>query len=583
MAQDDTSRRTFLKVAGSTAAAASLAGCLGGGDDEEPSGNGTGGGDGNGTGGGDGNGTGGGGGGGGSGGTLIYGRGSDSATLDPQNTTSGEDAKVINQVYDTLIKFETGASSLVEGLATEYELDGTTATLTLREDATFHNGDTVTAEDFIATYRRFVDEEYESFIGMTDDEGVSGAKQSYYGGYLLSKVTNVEASSETELTIELDSQYAPFLRNLAVFAMAVMPKSLIEEGHDFSSDPVGSGPFSFDEWDTSNQRIRLAANGEYWGTTPSVGEVVFQGVGDNSTRTQQLVAGESHIIDGMDAQSIQTLENSDAASVQRTEGMTVGYLAFNMARVEAFRDKRVRQAINYAINTQAIVENIYKGLATRASQPVPPTVMGHNENVDPYPHDPEQAQSLLEEAGYSDLTFQLETMTNPRPYFASPVQTAQTVRTNLSEVGVEIEINQQQWDPYLEYTAEGKHDACFLGWISDNADPDNFYYPLLHPQVETSTVPEGQDWLSWDTEGVNTGNRSMWANTEFMDLVSEAQQSYDEGSREETYKQIGELVNEEAPWVFMTHTEELRGVSSAVSGFTVSPISGPALNEVSIE
>jgi len=580
MAQDDTSRRTFLKVAGSTAAAASLAGCLGGGDDGE-----SGGGGGNGSNGSGGNGSGGdGGGSGGSGGTLVYARGSDSATLDPQATTSGEDAKVINQVYDTLIKFETGASSLVEGLATEYELDGTTARLTLREDATFHDGTQFTADDFVATYRRFVDEEYEYFIGTSNEDGVEGSAQSFYGPYLLSKVTNVEAPSDTELNIEIDGQYAPFLRNLAVFAMAVMPRALIEENHDFSSDPVGTGPFDFDEWDTSNQRIRLAANGEYWGTAPSVSEVVFEGVGENQTRTQRLIAGEADVVDGVDANSVKTLNNADGVEVQRTEGMTVGYMAFNMARVEAFRDKRVRQAINYAINTDAIVENIYEGLAVRASHPLPPTVMGHNEDVDPYPYDPEQAQSLLEEAGYADgLSFQLETMTNPRPYFASPVQTAQTVRSNLSEVGVEVEINQQAWEPYLTFTSEGKHDACFLGWISDNADPDNFYYPLLHPQVDASAVPEGQDWVSRDTEGFNTGNRAAWANTEFMDLVEQGQKEYDEEAREGIYKEASALVNEEAPWVFMTHTEEIRGVGARVSGFTVSPISGPYLNEVSLE
>ncbi|MFC6836946.1 ABC transporter substrate-binding protein [Halomarina ordinaria] len=571
---DKYDRRTFLKAAGATAAAATLAGCAGG---DSP---GAGGGDGNGSG----NGSGGGGGG-GEGGRLAYARGNDSATLDPQSTTSGEDAKVINQVYDTLIKFEPGESTLVEGLATDFSLDGTTASLTLREDATFHGDDgaTFTADDFVATYRRFVDEEYDYFIGTSDDEGVEGSAQSFYGPYLLDKVENVEATSETELTLELDSEYAPFLRNLAVFAMAVMPKNLIEEGHDFSGEPVGTGAFAFEEWDTGNQRIMLSGNDDFWGEGPYVDEVVFQGVGQNSTRAQSLLAGEVQLIDGIGAQEVSQIQNSEDAELQETPGMTVGYMAFNMARVEAFRDKNVRQAISHAINVEAIIENIYEGLAVQASHPLPETVMGHNGDVEPYEYDPETAQQLLEEAGYGDgFSFELATMNNPRPYFASPQQTAEVVRSNLEEVGIEVEINEQSWDPFLNYTSEGQHDACFLGWISDNADPDNFYYPLLHPQVDASEVPDGQDWVSRDVEGFNTGNRAAWANTDFMDLVEQGQAEYDEGAREEIYLEASQLVHDEAPWVFMTHTSEMRGVGAGVSGFTVSPIGGPALHLVEL-
>ncbi len=506
---------------------------------------------------------------------LVYGRGSDSSTLDPQATSSGEDAKVTNQVYDKLVHFEPGESTLVEGLASEYGLEGTTTTLTLREGASFHNGDEMTAEDFVATYRRFVDEEYDYFIG--DD-------QSFYGPYLFGPVESVEATGDYEIQIELSKRYAPFLRSLAVFAMAVLPKSEIENDHDFGEEPIGTGAFEFDEWDTGNQRIRLSANGDYWGETPKVDEVVFEAVDQNSTRAQSLDAGELDIIDGIGAAQADVIDGSGNASLERTSGMTVGYMAFNMARVEEFRDKRVRQAISHAINTEAIVENIYRGLAIQASHPLPPTVMGHDDSIDPYEYDPEQAQELLDEAGVSDLSFELATMTNPRPYFASPVQTAETVRSNLAEVGIDVEINEQSsWDGYLEYTAEGKHDACFLGWISDNADPDNFYSPLLHPGISADEVPDGQDWVSFDTEGYNDGNRSGWANTEFMELVDEGQKTYEEGEREEMYLEIAQIAHDEAPWVYITHTEELRGIHNRVDGYVIEAIGGPFLELVELQ
>ncbi|WP_435180858.1 ABC transporter substrate-binding protein [Halorussus sp. AFM4] len=571
MASDDSlKRRSFLKAAGGATAAATLAGCTGGGEgqstttsDDSSDGGST---DTTTESSDDGQNT-----------LLTYGRGSGSTTLDPQATTTGEDAKVLNQVYDRLVGFKPGGSSLVAGLAKEWNQSGKTATLTLRQGATFHNGEEFTADDFIATYRRFVDSEYEHFVGDSN--------QSIYGPYLLGNVENVEATGDYELKFTLSKKYAPFIANLAVFALAVMPKSAIEGDRDLSKNPVGTGPFSFDNWNNGNQTIRLKANGEYWGEGPHVDEVVFTAIGQNTTRAQSLDTGEVDIIDGIGAQAASVVKGSSSAKLKKKPGMTIGYMAFNMARVEAFRNRKVRRAISHAINTKAIVENIYRGQAVNATQPLPPNVMGHNEQVSPYEHDPKKAKQLLEEAGYGDgFSFELATMTNPRPYFASPVQTAQTVKSNLSEVGIEVSINKQSWNSYLTYTADGKHDACFLGWISDNADPDNFFSPLLHPGIPVEKVPEGQDWVSADvSENFNTGNRARWANTEFMKLVNEGQSTYDKARRKEVYKKASKLTHDEAPWVFMTHTEVLRGVHNRVKNYTVAPISGPFLNLVSVE
>ncbi|WP_128477252.1 ABC transporter substrate-binding protein [Halorussus pelagicus] len=571
MATDDAlKRRSFLKAAGGATAAATLAGCTG--DD---------GGDGTTTdgatedgesettqSGGESEGT----------QLLTYARGSDSTTIDPHTTTSGEDAKVMNQVYDRLIHFKPGKTTIVGGLAKDYSLEETTATLQLREGVEFHSGEEFTADDFIATYRRFVDEEYEYFVGTEN--------QSIYGPYLLGQVENIEKDGDYTLNFELTSAYAPFMRNLAVFALAVLSKSEIESDADLGGNPVGTGPFEFDTWNKSDQRVRLTANDDYWGEGPSVDEVVFTTVSENTSRAQTLLSGGADIIDGISAQAAGVIEGDDSASLQKVPGMNTGYMAFNMARVEAFRNKKVRKAISHAINMEAIVKNIYRGQAVQASQPLPPNIMGHNDDVSPYEYDPEKAKSLLEEAGYGDgLEFELTTMTNPRPYFASPVQTAQTVKSNLAEVGIEMSINQQSsWDAYLTYTADGKHDACFLGWITDNADPDNFYSPLLHPSIPAEDVPDGQDWASADvSDDFNTGNRARWANTEFIKLVNEGKTTYDTESRKETYRKVSKLTHDEAPWVFMTHTEELRGVNSRVQNFTVAPISGPFLNRVSVD
>ncbi|WP_394338825.1 ABC transporter substrate-binding protein [Halorussus litoreus] len=548
-------------------------------------------------------------------------------------------------MYDTLIDFEPNQTSLQAGLATEYSLDGTTATLTLREGVQFHNGEEFTASDFIATYRRFTDSDYQYYPGdeyisaygpftlgnwvesvepggaagggagttaggtetdggttteaaMVDQETTTGTGTETAAGTTTAAedgtetaaggtetVTPTEGDDQYGLTIELSQQYAPFLRNLAMFASSVLSRQAIQEyGTDLNQNPVGTGAFQFENWDQGNQRIRLSANGDYWGEGPFVDEVVFTAIGQNTSRAQTLVSGGADIIDGLGAQSSQIVDNSDATELIRTQGINIGYMAFNMARFEPFRDRRVRQAISYAVDTEAIVNTIFQGIAVQASQPIPEQVLGYNEELDPYPHDPEQAQSLLDEAGYGDgFEFELATFQNPRTYNPSPIQAAQTVRSNLDEVGISVTVNQQPFNPFLEYTSQGQHDACFLGWMTDNGDPDNFYYALLHPGIDVEDVPEGQDWVSFDTEGFNTTNRAAWANTEFMEVVEEGQGTLDEDQRAELYREAGQIAHDEAPWVFIDHAEELRGVANRIGNFQIAPISGPLLKRVRIQ
>jgi peptide/nickel transport system substrate-binding protein len=560
-------RRTFLKAAGGAAATASLAGCIGDGGD----------------GGGDGD-DGGDGGDGGSGGTLVYARGDHPENYDPQQTTSGEVAKVTNQIFDQLILFTPGSGGALEdGLATDYSLDGESANVTLQEGVTFHDGEEFTAEDFRATYRRFADDSYDYYLG----ENRSG-----YGPFTLGNwVDSVNVQGDYELEIQLTQQYAPFLRNLAMFAASVLSKAQIEslganpdDQVALGTDPVGTGAFALDQIDNENQRVRLTANDDFWGDGPQVDAVVFKTITENSTRVQDVINGDSHITDNLDSQSSQQVEDAGSAELLSKDGINHGYMAMNMARREEFRSKEVRQAIAHAVNTEAIVNQIYEGFASQASQPLPPGVLGRNEDLDPYPTDKEQAEQLLADAGYEGgFEFELATFSNPRGYNPSPIETANQVKSDLEEIGFTVTINQfSTFSSYLEYTSAGKHDACFLGWYTDNADPDNFLYVLLDPKVDLEDVPDGQDWVSFDTEGYSTLNVSGWANTEYMEMVREAQRTYDEASRRSTYQEANALAHEESPWVFVDYAKTLRAANEAVSNYTISSVGGPYLNTVTI-
>ena len=584
MADDDKSveRRDFLKTAGATAAAATTAvtaGCVsGGGEETTTEGDGDDGGNGDGSDGGDGDD------GGSMSGTLVYARGDHPENYDPQQTTSGEVAKVTNQIYDQLIQFQPGSGgALTDGLAKAdgWELSGQTATLQLKEDVTFHDGSDFTAADVKATIRRFTDENYSNYLGTENASGYAGFT---FGNW----IDDIDASSEYEVEFTLTQKYAPFLRNLAMFAAAILSQDQITSLDDqtqLGTNPIGTGPFEFDELDNANQRVRLTGNGDYFGEGPNVSEVIFKTIGQNSSRAQDVINGDSHITDNLDAESSSSIEESDTAQIKSKPGINTGYMAFNMARVEAFRDRKVRRAVSLAVNTEAIVNDIYQGFAVQTGQPLPEGVMGRNPNVDPYPTDKDQAQTLLEEAGATDLSFELATFSNPRGYNPSPIQTANQVKSDLESIGMSVEVNQfSTFSSYLEYTSAGKHDACFLGWYTDNAYPDNFLYVLLDPKVDMDAVPDGQDWVSFDTEGYSTLNVGGWANTDYMQLVRDAQQSYDESARKQKYQQASKLAHDEAPWVFVDHAKTLRGINEAVSSssFTVSSVGGPFLELVEL-
>jgi peptide/nickel transport system substrate-binding protein len=575
-----TDRRGFLKKAGAaTVAATATAGCLSG----------SGGGDGGGGGGGNGSGGSGGGGGGDASGTLVYARGDHPENYDPQQTTSGEVAKVTNQVYDTLLMFEPGSGGqLTDGLAKSdgWELSGTEATLQLKEGVTFHSGEEFTSADVKATVRRFTDGGYNYYLGTENASGYAGFT---FGNW----IENVDASNDYEVTFQLTQEYAPFLRNLAMFASAILSSAQIEKlGQDpdeqagLGRAPVGTGPFAWSQLDNANQRVQLEANGDYWGDGPNVAEVIFRTIGQNSSRAQSVANGDSHLTDNLGAESVSIIEDSNAATMESKPGINTGYMAFNMARVEPFRNRTVRQAISYAINTQAIVEDIYQGFARPASQPLPEGVMGRANDLEPYATNKDRARQMLQEAGVSDLSFELATFSNPRGYNPSPIQTANQVKSDLGAVGIDVSINQfSTFSSYLEYTSAGKHDACFLGWYTDNADPDNFMYVLLDPKVSLDAVPQGQDWVSFDTEDYSTLNVSAWANTEYMQLVREGQKSYDEATRKQKYQQASTIAHEEAPWVFVDHAKTLRAVNQQIrpDSYTVSSVGGPFLESVQLE
>lgn len=502
-------------------------------------------------------------------GQLIYSRANHVSSLDfmTADAVSNDNIKVIMSVYDPILRFVPGGTTLREALATEWSVSGTTVSLTLREGVTFHNGDEFTADDVVATFRRYTDSDYEYFV-----EDVTDGNQNGYAGFTFGRVTDVTKEGDYEVSMELSQTFAPILRNLAMWSASILPQSAIESEMDITKDAVGTGPFALDEVDDGNQRTFLTAKEDGWYLEgPFVEEVVFNAISENSTRVQSLINGESQLVDGLTPTTAEQVSNASGVNLRQKVGGNVGNLVMNLETREEFRDERVRRAMKHAVDTQTIVEELYQGFAQVGTQPLPPVMPGYNEDLDPFPHDPDQAQSLLEEAGYGDgFSVEVATFQNPRTYHPAPLQTAEVVRSNLDEVGIDVEINQMPFGDWFTYGVEGNHDLIQSGWVTDNADPDNILFTLLDPGVDEADFPTDQNWVSRDTEGYNTFNFSAWYDEEFIQLIRDGRTTYDPDERDSIYQEANRIAHERGPWVTYGYQELLRGVAGNVEDYNVA-------------
>lgn len=218
---------------------------------------------------------------------------------------------------------------------------------------------------------------------------------------------------------------------------------------------------------------------------------------------------------------------------------------------------KVRQALNYAINKDAIIESVYQGSGEKAKNPLPPTMWSYNDNVKDYEYNPEKAKALLNEAGFVN-GFDTEVWAMPvsRPYNPNARRVAELVQEDWKKVGVNAKIVSYEWGEYLKRMRNGEEPTGMMGWNGDNGDPDNFLNTLL----SCAAVKQGS-------------NYAKFCNKDFDKLVTEAVQTTDKTKRTEFYKQAQLLFKEQAPWVTIAHSTTYFPIRKEVTGYVVSPFS----------
>ncbi|MBM7600581.1 peptide/nickel transport system substrate-binding protein [Virgibacillus halotolerans] len=493
--------------------------------------------------------------------TLVFGRGSDSITLDAAIPTDGESIYVTNQIYDTLVRYETENTEVKPALATDWEVsdDNLEWTFQLRNDVTFHDGNDFTAEDVVFNFERWTTSSEFFYYGY-----MFGATEDNMKGI----IDKVEATDDYEVKITLSEPNAPFLQTLAMPPFGIAsPEAVEESGDDYFKNPVGTGPFVFEEW-IPDDSITVSKNEDYFGEVAKVDQVVFRVIPDNGARFMELQAGSIDLMNGLNPQDIQTAESDEDLQIIRRPSMNVAYMALNTDKEGPMSEKLVRQAINLAIDKEQLI-TLYEGIGKAAVNPIPPSLWGYNDEIKDYDYDVDEAKKLLAEAGYADgFDITLYTFANPRDYMPQPKVTAQAIQEMLKEVNINVEIVENDWDSHLTATENAEHDMAFLGWTGDNGDPDNFFYVLLDKD---------------NTKVGSAGNVAFYKSDAVHDLFKDAQMEMDQDKRTEYYMEAQEIIHDDAPWVPIAHTTPPLAGKKGITDYLPHPTGSEPFNLVEIE
>ncbi len=459
--------------------------------------------------------------------TLVVGLASIIDTLDPHMHFQRVGILVNINMFDSLLH-KTTRLEYEPSLAVSWKsVTDTVWEFKLRQGVKFHTGDTMTAEDVKYSFDRVIDPK---------------KKSPQYGNVRAIKEVKIVAPDTVQLIT--DAPYPLLLERLVFFP--IVPRKHVEKVGDQTfgeSAAVGTGPWKLAEY-KRDQHIKLEAFDGHWRGKPAFRYLVFRSIPEVATQVAELKTGGVDIIRNVLADLVPELKSHPQTYVTSTPILRTHYVMLDM-RQAPFDKKAVRQAANYAIDREVIVQKMMGGLGRVVPTVVHPAAFGYDPSVTPYPYDPKKAKELLAQAGYPngmDITLH-SAFIEFRPVFEALAQM-------LTEVG--IRTSPKMWDPGPAYNkffqGEGKatHGAYGSWGYYSVFDADAILHPLYH------TEPGG--WIG-----------KWYARVEGLDpLIDQARSTVDQAARKRTYSQIIRVIKEEAPSIFLFHQFDTLGISKKV-------------------
>jgi peptide/nickel transport system substrate-binding protein len=483
-------------------------------------------------------------------GTLVIGLVAEPTSLDPGQLTDINSMKLLGAMYDTLVRFKPNSFDLAPSLATSWDISGdlTQYTFKLRPGVKFHDGTDFNADAVKFTYDRLLDPNH-----PYADTGPFPFAPGYYGSIAETIVVD-------PLTVQfrLNRQDASLINAFTLnTGRIVSPQAVKTQRKNFSQSPVGTGPFKFVSWD-HNVRIMLAANPDYWDGAPALSQLIFRPLVDEQTRITEFLSGGVDVIFDVPPDNIAQVKTTPSAVFLEQPGPHVWWVTLNTKK-PPFDNVLVRRAVNYAINKDALTQDILKGTGTPAVGPIPPAIgWAYTDQVTQYAYDPDRARALLEQSGVLmpiNVTFWV---TESGSGMQSPKTMGTAIQADLAAVGVNAQIQTYEWGAFLNTYGAGLGDQASmaeLSWMFDSGDPahmlpNNLYGPACSPK------------------GFNSG---CYQNPQVDLLMDAALKINDRAQRGALYRQIQGIVADDAPWIFVDNQIQNAAASTRVSGLQLHP------------
>jgi peptide/nickel transport system substrate-binding protein len=509
------------------------------------------------------------------GGTIVFAASSDPVTLDPAFASDGESFRPANQIYEGLVKTKEGGTDVQPSLAESWtpSNNGTTWTFNLRQGVKFHDGTPFNAAAVCANFDRWY-----NLKGIAQSSSASYYWNTVFGGFSDKKTPSLykscEAKDDKTAVINLTKPSASFIAALTSTAFYMQSPTALkkydadkvsgtEDSPKFESSyglqhPTGTGPFKFESF-AANDKTVVVRNDDYWGEKAILDKVIFRTIPDLAARRQALEAGEIQGYDNADPNDVASLKAN--YQVLQRPAFNVAYVGFNQKK-KPLDNPKIRQAIAYALNRDALIKAKYPAGSEVANEFMPPLVLGYNPDVTKYAYNPDKAKQLIAASGVKNPTLEFWYPTSvSRPYMPDPQANFQAFKADLEKVGFKVVPKSAPWRPdYLNAIQSGKSPVYLFGWTGDYGDADNFVGTFFQ-------APNSQ----WGFD-----NKAIFSS------LDAAEKETDQNKRIADYKQANEQVMQFLPGVPYAHTGPFLVLAKNVKGYVPSPVTTELFTKVSL-
>lgn len=443
----------------------------------------------------------------------------DPTTLDPAYIVDVTGGMISAKLYNGLIRIDENAR-IKPDIAQSWKVseDGLSYTFVLRNGVKFSDGKGITASDFLKCYSRIISPD------------VTSPRE-----WIFDKVKEFKVISPTEFQIVLKEQFAPFIYLLT------MPNAYL-----VSDNNLGTGPYILYEWLHDN-KLLLTPNPYYYDVAPKIKGIMYKVIPEDFTARTEFELGNLDVM-GVSLQDWKYYKQSDKWKMYSCTGLNTYYIGFNLNN-PVFRSRRTRQAFNYAIDKEKIIEYLLGGQAEVSGGAVPSVLL--DKNIEGYSYLPNKAKKLLAQSG---VKFDKPLNIYVRAQKES-IRIVESIQHYFTEVGIETKIVPLEWSAYKEAINEGEADLFLMSWWADYPSAENFLFPTFH----------SSNWGSG-------GNRAFFKNDVIDRLIIQSQKESDDKKRILLYGKLNRLIAVQAPWAFLWNKRQLVVTQEWVDGYKIYPV-----------